>query len=163
DTVSYAERFNAVTVTLDATKPWVPGTVQNGESPWTNPITQTSTPREVDTIDATVENVTGGSGDDFIRGNAAPNIIHGRAGNDAMEGGAGNDPLYGEAGADKLYGGAGNDLLIGGDGVDTLVGGDGDDTIDATDSNGAVDTDIECDGGNDSTATANTEPMTGVP
>jgi Ca2+-binding RTX toxin-like protein len=150
DTVSYADRSNPVKASLDASRPFTGN--QNGET------------GETDTIDATVENLTGGSGNDFLRGNAGDNIIHGGAGNDTIEGGAGKDTLYGEAGADALYGGAGNDILIGGDGVDILIGGDGDDLIDATDSDGTtVDSDIECDGGNDATATPHTEPALGVP
>ena len=69
---------------------------------------------ENDSIAADIENLTGGSGNDFLRGSSIANIIHGGAGNDTIEGAAGNDALYGEAATTSLYGGAGNDLLVGG-------------------------------------------------
>ena len=64
----------------------------------------------------TLENATGGSGNDVIIGNAAANTL---------QGGAGNDTLNGGVGADKLVGGTGNDVLIGGANKDTLTGGTG--------------------------------------
>ena len=146
DTVSYADRSTPVKVSLDSTRLWVTG--QNGAA------------GELDSIASDIENLTGGGGDDFLRGNANANIIHGGAGNDTIEGGAGNDALYGDAGNDLLYGGAGNDMLVGGAGTDTLVGGDGDDFIDSTDSPAANDTLIDCDGVNDSAGTAGTSPGT---
>jgi Ca2+-binding RTX toxin-like protein len=146
DTVTYADRSVTVKVSLDSTKLWVVG--QNGEA------------GENDSIAADVENLTGGSGNDFLRGNALANIIHGGAGNDTIEGGLGNDSLYGDAGNDLLYGGAGNDMLVGGAGADTLVGGDGDDFLDASDSPAAADTVLNCDGVNDSAGTPGTAPGT---
>jgi Ca2+-binding RTX toxin-like protein len=146
DTVSYADRTNAVKVSLDSTRLWVVG--QNGEA------------GENDTIPSDIESLTGGAGNDFLRGNASANIIHGGAGNDTIEGGAGNDALYGDAGNDLLYGGAGNDMLVGGAGTDTLVGGDGDDFLDSSDGPATNDTVIECDGVNDSAGTAGTSPGT---
>ena len=146
DTVSYADRTNAVKVSLDAAHLWVTG--QNGEV------------GENDSIASDIENLTGGTGNDFLRGNASANLIHGGAGNDTIEGGAGNDSLYGDAGNDLLYGGAGNDMLVGGAGADTLVGGDGDDFLDSTDGPATADTVIECDGVNDSAGTAGTAPGT---
>lgn len=146
DTVSYAERTNAVFVSLDASKLWVAG--QNGEV------------GENDTIGADIENLTGGSGNDKLRGNSNANIIRGGSGNDTIEGAGGNDALYGDLGNDLIYGGAGNDMLVGGDGTDTLVGGDGDDFIDATDSSPTSDTVIDCDGVNDSAGTAGTSAGT---
>jgi Ca2+-binding RTX toxin-like protein len=146
DTVSYADRTNPVKVSLDATHLWVAG--QNGEV------------GENDVIGTDVENLTGGAGNDLLRGSSVANIIHGGAGNDTIEGGLGNDSLYGDAGNDLLYGGAGNDMLVGGAGADTLVGGDGDDFLDASDNPALADTVIECDGNNDSTGTAGTAPGT---
>lgn len=58
----------------------------------------------------TIENATGGSGDDTITGNGVNNIL---------DGGAANDKLYGNGGDDTLRGGSGNDTLDGGDGTDT--------------------------------------------
>jgi Ca2+-binding RTX toxin-like protein len=146
DTASYADRSNVVKVSLDATKLWVVG--QNGET------------GENDSIAADIENLTGGTGNDLLRGNASPNIIRGGAGNDTLEGGLGNDSLYGDAGNDLLYGGVGNDMLVGGAGADTLVGGDGDDFLDSSDNPATADTVIDCDGNNDSTGTVGTSTGT---
>ncbi len=41
-----------------------------------------------------------------------------------LTGGSGNDYLFGDAGPNQLEGGAGNDVLVGGGGADILVGGD---------------------------------------
>ncbi|URW74652.1 VCBS domain-containing protein [Sphingomonas donggukensis] len=49
------------------------------------------------------ENVTGGSGDDRIFGNADVNVINGGNGADFISGGGGNDVLDGGAGFDTLY------------------------------------------------------------
>ena len=43
----------------------------------------------------TIENATGGGGDDKITGNAAGNRLWGGFGNDDIDGGAGNDTIYG--------------------------------------------------------------------
>lgn len=59
-----------------------------------------------------VENVTGGTGDDVITGNA---------GNNTLKGGAGHDNLYGLSGNDTLEGGPGADDLSGGDLIDTAT------------------------------------------
>lgn len=56
-----------------------------------------------------VENVTGGSGDDVITGNALANALSGGAGDDFLGGLAGNDTLTGGDGIDSLAGGTGND------------------------------------------------------
>jgi Ca2+-binding RTX toxin-like protein len=146
DTVSYADRSVQVKVSLTAASLWAVG--QNGQS------------GENDSIAADIENLTGGSGNDFLRGSSSANIIHGGLGNDVIEGAAGNDALYGDGGNDSLYGGTGNDMLVGGAGTDVLVGGDGDDFIDSTDGPAAADTTIECDGVNDSSNTAGTSSGT---
>jgi Ca2+-binding RTX toxin-like protein len=52
-----------------------------------------------------------------------------------LSGGGGNDLLRGGSGDDTLNGDAGNDLLIGGAGQDTLNGGTGDDTMVISDIN----------------------------
>ena len=51
----------------------------------------------------TIENVTGGAGNDTLVGNAQNNVLIG---------GAGNDTLNGGAGADTMAGGLGNDTYI---------------------------------------------------
>ncbi len=53
-------------------------------------------------VGAVIENATGGSGDDIIKGNAANNKLYG---------GAGDDSLTGYSGADTLSGGAGDDIF----------------------------------------------------
>ncbi len=66
-----------------------------------------------------IENVTGGSGNDTLRGDANANRLTGNNGNDLLNGRGGNDFLFGGAGDDTLIGGAGNDALDGGTGFDT--------------------------------------------
>ncbi len=86
----------------------------------------------------TIENATGGHGNDRLTGNGAANTLQGNAGADTLQGNAGadlldggngNDTLYGNAGNDTLHGGGGNDLLKGGRANDTLYGGNGWDTL----------------------------------
>jgi hypothetical protein len=59
----------------------------------------------------TIENATGGSGNDRLTGNAVKNTLAGNDGNDTLEGGNGNDVLNGGNGQDRFAGGAGNDRL----------------------------------------------------
>ncbi|WP_374276182.1 M10 family metallopeptidase, partial [Brevundimonas sp.] len=59
-----------------------------------------------------IENATGGTGDDILRGNLAANLL---------KGGAGNDTLSGGLGADTLTLGAGTDTV-----TDTVAGLNGD-------------------------------------
>ncbi len=70
-----------------------------------------------------IEDVTGGSGDDFLVGDSGVNVLQGGAGNDILVGGAGNDRLFGDIGRDLLIGGLGADLLDGGAGDDLLIDG----------------------------------------
>jgi Ca2+-binding RTX toxin-like protein len=58
-----------------------------------------------------IENVTTGSGDDWVVGSAAANEIRSGSGNDLVEGEGGDDVLTGGSGADSLYGGAGADTV----------------------------------------------------
>jgi Ca2+-binding RTX toxin-like protein len=101
---------------------------------------------ETDTLIA-IENVTTGSGADYVYGSAGDNVINTNAGNDAVYAGNGADTIntgagqdyvegsYGadtiDAGADndKVYGGADNDIIYGGDGNDSLYGNHGNDQI----------------------------------
>jgi Ca2+-binding RTX toxin-like protein len=119
DTVSYGQRAQPVTVTLD--------NVTNDGDPSSH---------ENDLVAASVENVTGGSGSDTITGDGYDNQLIGGDGNDsiiggdgtdAIQGGLGSDSLSGGLGDDSLDGGLGDDVLHGDDGNDTLVGGDGND------------------------------------
>jgi Ca2+-binding RTX toxin-like protein len=87
---------------------------------------------EGDTVAADVENITGGSGKDFIDASAmtlASHILIGGAGDDTLIGSDMADHLYGGEGNDTLKGGGGDDVLEGGDGDDVLQGGQGNDTI----------------------------------
>ncbi|MBF9234928.1 cadherin domain-containing protein [Microvirga alba] len=60
-----------------------------------------------------IENATGGSGDDTIKGNQAGNYLIGNGGIDTLEGGAGDDTLDGGAGADTaVFSGLKSDYTI---------------------------------------------------
>lgn len=63
-----------------------------------------------------VEWITGGFGNDELRGNDDANLMLGQDGNDL---------LVGNGGDDDLRGGNGNDVFVGGDGADTFRGNDG--------------------------------------
>ncbi|MEI9948367.1 MAG: calcium-binding protein [Pseudomonadota bacterium] len=112
DTVSYALRTAAVTVTVGAT-----GTGDGIAS-------------EADDIKSDVEIVTGGTLADTLTAATAVAVT--------FNGGPGNDTLIGDSAADTLNGDAGDDTLRGAGGADILNGGDGNDTFDEeTASNGA--------------------------
>jgi putative cell wall-binding protein/Ca2+-binding RTX toxin-like protein len=78
---------------------------------------------------SSIENVTGGRGNDTIIGDDKDNVLSGGPGDDTIYGGGGDDTIYGDAGDDELYGEEGNDTIDGGAGDDYLHGGDGDDTL----------------------------------
>lgn len=99
DVVTYADRTTDLFVALDDLD-------QDGAS------------EERDNVHSDVENLEGGSGDDFLFGGFSDSVIWGSGGADRIFGGGGNDTLYGEAG---------NDLLEGDNGVDSADGGDGQD------------------------------------
>ncbi len=103
DTVTYASRSAAVTVTLGLG-------ANDGNA------------AENDNILDDVEVVTGGSGDDTLT--AAAGVAA------TLNGGPGNDTLIGDSAADTLNGGAGNDTLRGRGGNDVMNGDDGNDTFD---------------------------------
>ncbi len=65
--------------------------------------------------------ITGGAGDDVLRGTPGNDVICGLAGDDIVLGLAGNDVLYGGPGDDILVGAAGRDTLLGESGDDDLV------------------------------------------
>ena len=104
----------------------------------TDRIKVTGTGMDDDPYVSTIENVTGGFGNDVLTGDTRANILTGGAGGDTLRGEAdtvtemgGDDTLNGGAGADMLYGGPGNDTLNGGDDNDeTMQGGPGNDTLD---------------------------------
>ena len=77
----------------------------------------------------TIENASGGNGNDRIYGNQVANRLTGKAGKDSLYGRADDDRLYGGGGDDRLFGDQGDDCLYGGSGHDTLRGGDGNDVL----------------------------------
>jgi Ca2+-binding RTX toxin-like protein len=95
DTASYAGETDAMFIDL------VAGTARRG-----------SAAAVIEDTLATIENLTGGSGNDSITGSAAANVLTGGAGNDAINAGAGND---------IIMGGLGNDIMTGGAGADSFV------------------------------------------
>lgn len=82
-------------------------------------------------LTTTIENGTGGAGDDLITGNDVSNTLLGNGGNDTLEGGAGNDTLNGGAGDDTMAGGLGNDTYIVAQAGDLVVesAGEGSDEV----------------------------------
>ncbi|WP_160381732.1 calcium-binding protein [Pseudooceanicola pacificus] len=76
-----------------------------------------------------IENVTGSTFADVLRGDGGANEMRGLGGWDLLNGAAGNDTLFGQDGNDTLEGGAGEDDLAGGAGNDTLAGGVGADSL----------------------------------
>ena len=115
DTVDYSSRTGDLLVSIESGA----ATPNDGES------------GERDSVDATVEVVLGGAGDDLITSQhtTAPRAFYGGAGNDTLVGSDGNDRLNGGAGRDSLLGGAGDDLLVGGAGRDVFHGETGNDTV----------------------------------
>jgi Ca2+-binding RTX toxin-like protein len=73
--------------------------------------------------------MSGGTGDDILRGGRFENRLEGGAGNDTLYGGPSFDVLDGGPGADNIQGGANIDILHGLLGADRLDGGAGGDWI----------------------------------
>jgi hypothetical protein len=94
---------------------------------------------EGDSVEADVERVLGGSGDDQLTGGDGDNTLVGGPGADRLDGGAGKDFLDGGAGGDVMIGGAGNSdladyadrtqpvIVTVGSGANDGVAGEGDD------------------------------------
>ncbi len=80
-----------------------------------------------------IENVTGGSNDDFLIGDNTANRLEGGGGADNLWGYGGNDTLIGGDGSDIIVGGDNDDSLESGLGQDWLYGQGGADTLRATD------------------------------
>jgi Ca2+-binding RTX toxin-like protein len=87
-------------------------------------------------LQASAENWTGGSGNDFHLGGTGGDALNGGDGNDVIFGNYGDDTIHGNAGHDILHGNAGNDTIYGDAGNDTLIGGQGSDIL-----NGGTDAD----------------------
>lgn len=67
--------------------------------------------------------------DDHITGGTGEDILRGHVGDDTLNGAAGNDVITGGRGDDVLSGGEGNDILISDQGSDEIDGGEGDDLV----------------------------------
>jgi Ca2+-binding RTX toxin-like protein len=61
-----------------------------------------------------IQDLFGGTGNDYFYGSSFANIMDGGSGDDTLFGLGGNDILVGNYGADQINGGAGYDILIGG-------------------------------------------------
>ncbi len=72
--------------------------------------------------------ITGGPGNERLRGTNGADQIDGNAGNDRIFGRGGGDTLVGGLGRDRVFGGNGNDESHGESGNDRMGGGRGDDT-----------------------------------
>lgn len=70
--------------------------------------------QNIETVD-----INAGDGDDMVTGGAGNDILRGQGADDTLAGGLGNDVLQGGNGDDTLLGGAGNDIMDGGSGTDT--------------------------------------------
>src|SRR5829696_2259180 len=114
DRVDYSSRRAPVTVSLD-------GVVNDGRR------------GEGDSVDVSVEDITGGMRGDNLIGNDRRNRISGGGGRDVVRGLGGADTIDGGDGADRLIGGAGADSILGGPGLDSIQGDEGGDRIDARD------------------------------
>jgi Ca2+-binding RTX toxin-like protein len=74
---------------------------------------------------SSIENATGGSGDDILVGDHKANTLDGGSGNDYLDGRAGNDTLYTGSGSNMLLGGEGTDTaFIAYDSHDNVLGDD---------------------------------------
>lgn len=85
--------------------------------------------------------MSGGSGDDHLRGGQGPDKLSGGSGDDTVEGRGGRDTIRGGTGRDTVDGGEGRDDVRGGPGRDelngeaagdTLIGGPGRDVVDGS-------------------------------
>lgn len=76
-----------------------------------------------------IENATGGSGNDIMIADEAGSWLFGQLGNDQLTGGGFNDWLDGGDGSDNINGMDGDDLIDAGSGDDLVRDGEGDDVI----------------------------------
>ena len=83
DSATYSDRAAPVTADLD-------GLADDGET------------GEGDTLSGDIENLTGGSGNDSLRGDATPNVVVGGPGRDTIDGGPGTDVLDAGPGEDSV-------------------------------------------------------------
>ncbi|WP_420862897.1 calcium-binding protein [Algirhabdus cladophorae] len=78
----------------------------------------------------TASHVSGGTGEDTLKGGNLDDSFDGGDGADILKGWGGNDMLLGGISDDMIYGNQGRDTLSGGTGLDMLDGGAGDDALD---------------------------------
>jgi Ca2+-binding RTX toxin-like protein len=101
DTMSYVDHTASVTAAL--------ANLESGQA-----STGNGASGESDSIDPSIENLTGGSASDLLTGNSGDNEITGGTGNDTLIGGAGDDILeggpVGNAEANRLDCGDGGDI-----------------------------------------------------
>lgn len=97
DTVSYALRSVALTLSLNTSTP----TTGNGESS-----------NSEDGSLVNVENLICGSAGDTVTGDSADNVLEGGGGNDTISAGGGNDIIDPGAGTNSVTCGGGNDILL---------------------------------------------------
>ncbi len=90
DTASYASATTGVNVRL-----YGGGIASNGDA--------------AGDVLSNLENLTGGSANDYLAGDGLDNVLTGNDGNDQLRGGTGDDILVGGSGADVLVGGSGTD------------------------------------------------------
>ena len=101
DAVDYSSRSAALSVSLDN-------------------IANDGAAGEHDNVEAQIEDVFGGSGDDHFVGYVFSNLFVGGAGADTLDGAGGDDFLIGGSGGDSLIGGAGLDFFDGGADGDSI-------------------------------------------
>lgn len=119
DTADYSDQTKAVSVTLNTNT--YANLIVNG--------------LKTDRI-KNIENLIGGSGSDYLKGDFYSNSLTGGAGNDTLIGGVGNDTLIGGAGINTLQGGADNDTYqFSFDGNTTISDSSGSDTLVLTNTN----------------------------
>ena len=116
-------------------------TVIDGGDGYDRLYTRGDADMNIDLAAAGIEEAVGGAGDDTFDASAASERVrlYGKAGDDVLSGGAGNDYIRGDDGHDVLSGGAGNDILDERSGADQLSGGDGDDRLYADFLDGVID------------------------
>ncbi len=102
DVADYGDHTAPVTLTLDLS-------ANDGSS------------GEGDSIDNSIENLTGGSNGDTIVGNGGNNELRGAGGGDSLQGGSGDDALIGGTGADQLIGDGGSDTANYSDRLDDVA------------------------------------------
>jgi Ca2+-binding RTX toxin-like protein len=119
DTVDYSASQVGVTITL--TNPTTKGGNSGGtvEADFTsttyNPATGSYIYMHNHQVLAnltSIENATGSSYNDVLKGNGSANTLNGRGGNDIIDGGYGNDTIIGGGGRDTMTGGSGNDKFV---------------------------------------------------